>query len=43
MPKLDRLLNLDGGPSTGLRSNDIKILNSSAVRNYLVKNIDSAL
>ena len=36
-PSIDRLLNLDGGPSTALISDGHEILNQWPVRNYLIK------
>ena len=37
LPSLDRLLNLDGGPSTALKTGSIQVLNVSPVRNYIGK------
>lgn len=37
MPDVERLLNLDGGPSTALRCGDVAIDNLTPVRNYLGK------
>ena len=37
IPKLDRLLNLDGGPSTGVMGGGESTPNLTAVRNYLYK------
>ncbi|CAM2009099.1 phosphodiester glycosidase family protein [Acanthopleuribacter pedis] len=37
IPDIERLLNLDGGPSTALRLGDIRIDNLTPVRNYLYK------
>ncbi len=36
-PSIDRLINLDGGPSTALMSGNYTVLNQWPVRNYLVK------
>ena len=36
-PKMERLLNLDGGPSTALKTREIEIRNAAPVRNYLAK------
>lgn len=36
-PEVERLLNLDGGPSTALRCGDVAIDNLTPVRNYLGK------
>lgn len=36
-PSLDRLLNLDGGPSTGLKTKSIQFPNEWPVRNYIGK------
>lgn len=36
-PSLDRLLNLDGGPSTALKTESIQVLNDWPVRNYIGK------
>lgn len=36
-PSLDRLLNLDGGPSTALKTETFQLLNASPVRNYIGK------
>ncbi len=36
-PSLDRLLNLDGGPSTALKARHIEVLNEWPVRNYIGK------
>ena len=40
LPKLERLLNLDGGPSTGLRVKGIKVVNRMPVRNYLFRKVE---
>ena len=37
MPRLERLLNLDGGPSTALKTASHEVLNRWPVRNYIVK------
>ena len=37
LPQLERLLNLDGGPSTALKSAKHEVLNPWPVRNYIVK------
>ncbi len=37
MPDVERLLNLDGGPSTALRCGEVAIDNLTPVRNYLGK------
>ena len=37
LPKLERLLNLDGGPSTGVIARGVKVVNRMPVRNYLYK------
>ncbi len=37
IPKLERLLNLDGGISTCMKTKSIEILSSQPVRNYIVK------
>ena len=37
LPRIERLLNLDGGPSTGFKTETAEILNEWPVRNYLVK------
>ena len=37
MPDVERLLNLDGGPSTALKTADLEVVNRSPVRNYIVK------
>ena len=37
LPRIERLLNLDGGPSTGFKTETTEILNEWPVRNYLVK------
>ena len=37
MPSIERLLNLDGGPSTALKTAAYQILNEWPVRNYIVK------
>ena len=37
LPTLDRLLNLDGGPSTGIIYGTVEELNTWPVRNYIVK------
>jgi hypothetical protein len=37
LPETERLLNLDGGPSTAIKSRLFEIVNSSPVRNYLAK------
>lgn len=41
MPSLERLLNLDGGPSTALKTQNQEVLNAWPVRNYIVKGRDS--
>lgn len=42
IPKLERLLNLDGGPSTALVCKSEKIINKWPVRNYIAKKITDA-
>lgn len=37
MPDVERLLNLDGGPSTALKTGSVEVLNRWPVRNYIVK------
>ena len=37
LPQIDRAINLDGGPSTGLIYQDIKVVNRNPVRNFLRK------
>lgn len=37
MPTIERLLNLDGGPSTALKTADHEVVNTWPVRNYLLK------
>ena len=37
LPGIERLLNLDGGPSTGLKTQTMEIPNMWPVRNYIVK------
>ncbi len=36
-PDIERLLNLDGGPSTALMTSSVNIVNLSPVRNYILK------
>lgn len=36
-PSIERLLNLDGGPSTALMTDSCRVVNQSPVRNYLMK------
>jgi len=36
IPRIERLLNLDGGPSTALKTASIEVLNRWPVRNYIV-------
>ncbi len=40
IPTLERLLNLDGGPSTALVMRDTRIVNAAPVRNYLIQAAD---
>jgi uncharacterized protein YigE (DUF2233 family) len=40
MPEIERLLNLDGGPSTAIKSRIFEIMNSSPVRNYIAKSVE---
>lgn len=42
-PDIERLLNLDGGPSTGMKTHGIEIPNQWPVRNYLVKRGDPGI
>jgi hypothetical protein len=37
MPQIERLLNLDGGPSSGFKCETLEILNEWPVRNYVAK------
>ena len=39
-PNIERLLNLDGGPSTALKTGSIEIVNVLPVRNYIFKKKD---
>lgn len=39
VPSIDRVLNLDGGPSTALKTPDIEVLNQWPIRNYIVKRV----
>lgn len=41
LPHIERLLNLDGGPSTALKTKDEEVLNEWPVRNYLVKTAEN--
>jgi exopolysaccharide biosynthesis protein len=43
LPEIERALNLDGGPSTGLIYKDVKIENRNPVRNFLRKRCGSTL
>ena len=38
-PNIERMLNLDGGPSTALKTDNVEIRNSAPVRNYLAQKI----
>ncbi len=37
MPRMERLLNLDGGPSSAFKTPTVEILNEWPVRNYIAK------
>ena len=39
-PNIERMLNLDGGPSTALQTGDVEIRNSAPVRNYLAQTFE---
>jgi hypothetical protein len=39
-PEIERMLNLDGGPSTALKTRAFEIRNSAPVRNYLAQSAD---
>jgi uncharacterized protein YigE (DUF2233 family) len=40
IPNIERLLNLDGGPSTALKTGTAEIVNFSPVRNYIFRKSD---
>jgi uncharacterized protein YigE (DUF2233 family) len=41
IPEVERLLNLDGGPSTAIKTANDEVLNLWAVRNYIAKQKDA--